>query len=151
MADWGVIWRRIFCSYHGNKMGGNSPLWPLNTLTPWPPAPPGPPTLGLLGPLSSSGLHYWQRGRWQHIWKIFSPIRAKNGWTLAPLTPGPPSPLAIWPPWPPCTVCLNGFYADIWIQRQLQQYKSCLKSIQYIFGCFEVHTINALDLWYRHF
>ena len=25
-------------------------------------------------------------------------------------------------------VCSNGFYADIWSQRQVQQYKSCLKS-----------------------
>ena len=30
---------------------------------------------------------------------------------------------------PPCTVCSNGFYADISSQRQLQQYKSCLKSV----------------------
>ena len=88
----GVIWRRIFCSYHGNKMGGNSPLWPLNTLTPWPPAPPGPPTLWLLWPLSSSGLHYWQRGRWQHIWKIFSPIRAKKWVDTGPSDPWPPIP-----------------------------------------------------------
>ena len=27
------------------------------------------------------------------------------------------------------TVCSNGFYADIWSQRQVQQYKSFLKSI----------------------
>ena len=26
------------------------------------------------------------------------------------------------------TVCSNGFYADIWSQHQVQQYKSCLKS-----------------------
>ena len=32
-GHWGVIWRRIFCSWD------NSTLWPLNTLTPWPPAP----------------------------------------------------------------------------------------------------------------
>ena len=30
--------------------------------------------------------------------------------------------------WSSCTVCSNGFYADISSQRQVQQYKSCLKS-----------------------
>ena len=28
----------------------------------------------------------------------------------------------------PPTVCSNGFYADIWSQHQVQQYKLCLKS-----------------------
>ena len=36
------------------------------------------------------------------------------------------------------TVCSNGFYADIWSQRQVQQYKSCLKSFLQVFGSFEV-------------
>ena len=39
---------------------------------------------------------------------------------------------------PPSTVCSNGFYADIWSQGQVQQYKPCLKSILYIFSSFEV-------------
>merc|ERR1711997_1337131 len=30
-----------------------------------------------------------------------------------------------------CTVCSNGFYADISNQHQVQQYKSCLQSFLY--------------------
>ena len=78
--------------------GGNSSLWPLNTLTPWSPAPPDPLTLWLLGPLSSSGLLYWQRGRWQHMYMkdIFSYLGKKwvdNG-TSDPWPPIPSGPLA---------------------------------------------------------
>ena len=39
---------------------------------------------------------------------------------------------------PPCTVCSNGFYADIWSQHQVHQYKSCLKSFLKFFGSFEL-------------
>ena len=39
---------------------------------------------------------------------------------------------------PPPTVCSNGFYADIWSQRQMQQYKLCLKSFLSNFGSSEV-------------
>ena len=109
-GHWGVIWRRKLCSYYGNKMGGNSSLWPLNTLTPWSPAPPDPLTLWLLGPLSSSGLLYWQRGRWQHMYMkdIFSYLGKKwvdNG-TSDPWPPIPSGPLSFWPPWPLCSTGL---------------------------------------------
>ena len=95
--------------------GGNSSLWPLNTLSPWSPAPLTPNS-GSLGP-SVPRAFYIGIGEDDNIciWKIFSRIWAKNGWTLHwplwpmvpspwPLVPGPPSPLALWPPWPSCTL-----------------------------------------------
>ena len=39
---------------------------------------------------------------------------------------------------PQGTVCSNGFYADIWSQHQVHQYKSCLKSFLKFFGSFEL-------------
>ena len=55
----------------------------------------------------------------EELWKRIKLIRDHPWKTSANLH-------YFWPLTP--TVCSNGFYADIWSQRQVQQYKSCLKS-----------------------
>ena len=37
------------------------------------------------------------------------------------------------------TMCSNGFYADIWSQRQMQQYQLCLKSFYKILVVLKYH------------